>query len=440
MLDRIVPTEEEEAQLRDVVSDLISSAQKEIDRLNADAEPFLTGSVAKNTHLKNPEIDIFIGFSTETSREDLERYGLEIGESVLKGRKMYAEHPYIHGEYRGYEVDLVPCYRLNAAKGRITAVDRTPFHAKYVISKLKKGQENEVRLFKQFAKGVGVYGAEAKIQGLSGYLCELLILKYGTFEELVKEVAEWKDRATLELDTKGRRDFDDPLIFIDPVDPERNVASAVSRDQLSTLIHACKEYLRSPSEKFFFPIQPKPASREELVTEMESRGTHFVCIETGKPDMTDDILYPQLRKMQKAVIELCESEGFVVVDSICDATDGEVALILEFGIWKLPRAKKHIGPPTSNANAQRFLDKWSESKSALSRPFTEGGRWIVFVERTHENVRGLIESKIMDLSLGKDIHSEAEKGLRILEGEAILTDEKLKIMAALLDKRFPWEH
>jgi tRNA nucleotidyltransferase (CCA-adding enzyme) len=67
VLRRIVPTKKEESELREVVSDLLGLAQRKIDMVGADAKPFLTGSVAKNTHLKNAEIDIFIGFSRTSS-------------------------------------------------------------------------------------------------------------------------------------------------------------------------------------------------------------------------------------------------------------------------------------------------------------------------------------------------------------------------------------
>ncbi|MFQ6106419.1 MAG: CCA tRNA nucleotidyltransferase [Thermoplasmata archaeon] len=440
ILKKIVPTEAEEAQLGQVVSDLLQSAQKEIDKLGADATPFLTGSVAKNTHLRGPEIDIFIGFSKETSRDELEKYGLAIGEGILKGRKMYAEHPYIHGTYRGYEVDIVPCYRLKSAAGRMTAVDRTPFHAKYVIGKMKKGQENEVRLLKQFAKGTGIYGAESKTQGLSGYLCELLILKYGTFANLVENVSKWKMGIHLELDRKAKKRFNEPLIFIDPVDPGRNVASAVSEDKLATFIHACKEYLRRPSERFFFPNELRTRTRQELIVEMERRGTHFLSVEIRKPDVTDDILYPQLRKMEKVIAELCESEGFDVLDSMFDEFKGTIVLLLEFERGRLPTARKHIGPPTTNANAMRFLRKWSTSWLALSRPFIEHGRWVVFVKRPHETVRDLLKSRIMELSLGKDIRREAKKGVKIVEGRRIPAGKRMATMTQMLDKRFPWEY
>jgi tRNA nucleotidyltransferase (CCA-adding enzyme) len=438
VLKRIVPTKEEEAELREVVSDLLGSAQREADRLGVDAEPFLTGSVAKNTHLKNAEIDIFLGFSSDTSRKDLEVNGLRIGESILKGRRMYAEHPYTHGVHRGHEVDIVPCYRLESAAGRLTAVDRTPFHAKYVIGKLTKGQDNEVRLFKQFSKGVGIYGAEAKVQGLSGYLCELLVLKYGTFEGLVESVSSWQDRPRVELDVKAKKKFSEPLVVIDPVDPKRNVASAVSATQLARLIHACREYAKSPSERFFFPEKLVTRAKTDLWSEMETRGSHFVCLETGMPDITDDVLYPQLRKMEKVVVELCESEGFLVLDSMYDVVGDKIILLLELEVWRLPLAKKHAGPPITNDNSSKFLEKWTDSPKALSSPFVEGKRWMVFVRREHETVRELLEGKTLTLSLGKDIRREAKKGLKVSEGKGVLTKGRLRTVTAMLDKMFPW--
>jgi tRNA nucleotidyltransferase (CCA-adding enzyme) len=47
----------------------------------------------------------------------------------------------------------------------------------------------EVRLLKKFMKGTGVYGAEIKIGGFSGYLCELLILKYRSFAQTIEAFA-----------------------------------------------------------------------------------------------------------------------------------------------------------------------------------------------------------------------------------------------------------
>ena len=92
----------------------------------------------------------------------------------------YAEHPYVHGIVKGVEVDVVPCYRLKDASRIKSAVDRTPFHHEWLKDRIK-GKENEVRLLKGFLKANGLYGAEYKVRGFSGYLCELLIMFYGSF-------------------------------------------------------------------------------------------------------------------------------------------------------------------------------------------------------------------------------------------------------------------
>jgi tRNA nucleotidyltransferase (CCA-adding enzyme) len=37
-------------------------------------------------------------------------------------------------------------------------------------------------------KGTGVYGAEAKVEGFSGYLTELLVINYGSFPKALEAV------------------------------------------------------------------------------------------------------------------------------------------------------------------------------------------------------------------------------------------------------------
>jgi tRNA nucleotidyltransferase (CCA-adding enzyme) len=62
----------------------------------------------------------------------------------------------------------------------LSATDRTPF-IHYVKKRLGKTLQDDVRLLKKFMQGIKVYGAEIKTGGFSGYLCELLILHYGSF-------------------------------------------------------------------------------------------------------------------------------------------------------------------------------------------------------------------------------------------------------------------
>ena len=92
----------------------------------------------------------------------------------------------------------------------------------------------EVRLLKKFMQGIGVYGAEIKVGGFSGYLCELLIMKYGSFAETVEAFANYNKRVIIDIENyyADRQNelsllFPEPLVIVDPVDKGRNVASAV---------------------------------------------------------------------------------------------------------------------------------------------------------------------------------------------------------------------
>ncbi len=142
--------------------------KEELKNRGIDGDAVLVGSVAKGTFLRNPDIDIFLLLPPALPREKLKEVGISVGKKVLPdGFAKYAEHPYWRGVYKGYNVDIVPCYKISDPSEKISAVDRTPFHTEYVKKHLKDWQRDEVRVLKAFLKGIGASGAEAKTQGIS---------------------------------------------------------------------------------------------------------------------------------------------------------------------------------------------------------------------------------------------------------------------------------
>ena len=147
-----------------------------------DAIVRVEGSIAKDTWLsENPDIDIFMRLPTSIPRRNLGDIGLKIAKKAAGDAKQlerFAEHPYLEIFLSGYRVDIVPCYDAKPGEWQ-SATDRTPYHTDYINTHLSKEKRGEVRLLKRFLQGIGVYGAELKIGGFSGYLCELLIMKFG---------------------------------------------------------------------------------------------------------------------------------------------------------------------------------------------------------------------------------------------------------------------
>jgi tRNA nucleotidyltransferase (CCA-adding enzyme) len=68
----------------------------------------LVGSAARDTWLaQDHDLDIFLGVPPEG---DLIA-ALEVARLVaFDHEEKYAEHPYVHAQVDGFDVDLVPCY------------------------------------------------------------------------------------------------------------------------------------------------------------------------------------------------------------------------------------------------------------------------------------------------------------------------------------------
>ena len=439
VLARIRPSPDEEARIESVVRELLERLRATLKSKGWEAKPFLAGSVAKGTHLTGTEIDVFVAFPPDLPRADLEERGLALGKILEKGTHRYAEHPYTRGWHGGFEVEIVPCYRITDATQRMSAVDRTPLHVDYVLGRVKEGQTDEIRLLKAWAEGIGVYGAEAKILGFSGYLCELLVLKYGTFRGVLEASLSWRPGIVLELDRAPGRTFPEPLTVVDPVDPNRNVASAVSVEQLATFVHAAREYLQSPSERFFFPRPLKPLSVAKLRAAAKRRGGGLLAISIPAPAVTDDVLYPQLRKAHRAFLDLFHRHEFQVFDSRFDLAAKDAIFLFEFAVDSLPRVSRHVGPPVWVKNAKEFLDKWRGSPKTIAGPFVQGERWAVDVARDVTAASAVAKAKWRELSIGKDLEKAARRASQIRPGASALRAGYAEAWTRLFDKRFPWE-
>ncbi|TLZ47062.1 MAG: CCA tRNA nucleotidyltransferase [Methanobacteriota archaeon] len=439
ILRKILPSAEEDRRIQGVIREVLQALETRIATKGFDAKPLLVGSVAKGVHLTGTEIDIFVTFPVGTPREVLEREGLALGDLLQKPLRMYAEHPYTRGWYGGFEVEIVPCYRITDASQRMSAVDRTPLHVDYVLGHLKEGQADEVRLLKAWAEGIGVYGAEAKVLGFSGYLCELLVLKNGSFRGVLENSLSWKPATVIALERPPARTFSEPLIVVDPVDPNRNVASAVGVEQLATFVHAAREYLRSPGERFFFPRPQAPLPMSKLRGLVRRRAAGLLAISLPAPGVTEDVLYPQLRKAHRAFGDLLQRNGFVVFDSRFDVVGKEAVFLFELTADTLPRVARHEGPPVWVKNAKDFLDKWRGSRKTIAGPYIRGERWAVEVARETTTPAALVKAKWRELGLGKDLEKTARRSLRIRSGAAALRSVYAEAWTRLFDRRFPWE-
>lgn len=408
ILNKTIPNPDERAKMKSVTELVKKRVISEVKRCDFKASVELGGSVAKDTWLSGEaDIDVFILFPTMVSKKMLGEIGLYVAKNSMKGfpwRERFADHPYLEINVNEILVNIVPCYRVNRGKW-ISAADRSPFHTNYIRKKLsEKNLHNEVRLFKRFTKGIGVYGAEIKVGGFSGYLCELLVLGYQSFIKTLEEITKWKFGHVVDVENlykeqhnEARRLFNAPLIVIDPVDENRNVAAAVSKEKFGELLAASRLFLNKPSISFFYPSKIIPFSPDHLTSYLAKLGVDLVFIVFRSNREVKDVLWGMLHKTVRALKRLLKQYDFNVLrSSAWSDEDGLNAIIFELETKELAQSKKHIGPQIDAKETIDFLKKHLGAKNTVVRPWVEGNRWTVGIGRRYIDAVSLLKAKLMN--------------------------------------------
>lgn len=367
ILKEIKPTKEENKKISKLTEKIICFINNICEEENINAKAILVGSVAKETFLRGKsDIDIFISFPLDTPLDELKEKGLYLGykcSDAMNGKasEHYASHPYVKSSINGFNVDFVPCYNINDSSQLKSAVDRTILHTNYIKNNLNEDQKDEVLLLKKFMTETKTYGSEFKVGGFAGYLCELLILYYGTFEKTLENAANWKFGTIIDLKNfKTANLFKDPLVTIDPTDKNRNVGSALRLDKMCQFISCSRNYLESKSkEKYFYPLKKDKIHKKDILENFDNRGTKTIAIKFNIPDIPLDTLHPQLNKTVESLSEKLNKEDFHVFKSGYWSDEEEIAiLLLELNIFKQNNIKIHFGPKIfATKPCKDFLDK-----------------------------------------------------------------------------------
>jgi len=427
---KILPTDEEELKGTEVKQELEKRVKNILKEYPGLKYSFL-GSFPRNTWIKgNLEIDLFILFPEETEEDELERIGLEIGRRILDEREeRFASHPYVHGKVMGVEVDVVPCYELESAEKIKSAVDRTPFHHDWVKERIK-GKEDDVRLLKAFLKASSIYGAEYKVRGFSGYLCELLILYYGSFKNLVKRACRW--RRGLVIDIAGEKEYFsdnvEALFVVDPVDSKRNVAANLSIDSMAKFVEKCRDFYLKPDKDFFFKKELEICFN--LKEELKGRGTQILAVIFERPNIVEDNLYTQLERAKSKLFEFLKANDFMPLNAGYFVSEEKCVLLFETQVREISRVKKVIGPPFEE---WVHVNKFKERKRPY-RAFIENGRYYAFDWRKFTTPQQAIKHYIEQnpRSLGKNI-SQVISSYELLENYDILNLKLLGFEEFLVD-------
>ena len=438
VLLKISPSAEERKKMLTLAKDLEKKVARSAAMRGIDAVVRVEGSVAKDTWLREePDVDVFMCLPPTIPRKILGKVSLQIAREATEGARQverFAEHPYLEAFVEGFRVNIVPCYC--APRGEwLSATDRTPFHTDYVKERLNQSLRDEIRLLKRFMQGIRVYGAEIKVGGFSGYLCELLVIHCGSFTKVLEAFAKYNSRMVIDIEKYyASREkelkllFDEPLVVVDPVDKGRNVASAVKPDKIYTLLSAARAFLKTPNKEFFFPTPTKPLPTNELKKTLETRGSDCLFLIFDAIKAVPDVVWGQLYRTQRVLCKMLELYDFKVPRSaVWSDEENLCAFVFELYQRVLPGVRVHVGPPLERENeCESFLQKYTKNDTVVSGPYVENGRWVIEAKRKQRDAAELLREKLEDGGVNVGVASLIAKALKV-DFDLMVNDEIARV-------------
>jgi tRNA nucleotidyltransferase (CCA-adding enzyme) len=387
------PTHSQERRIAKVAQEAKTHVDNYVAQLDDVVDVVFGGSFAKGTWLPgHADIDIFVKIKPSVGIEKFEEMGREIGSEALKsyGPKLrYSDHPYVEVFVKKVRVNVVPCYDVEQGKWQ-SAADRSPFHTRYISSNFDDEKRRQARLLKKFLKSVGIYGAEISTEGFSGYVSEVLVLKYSSFENLLRAAADWQERqiiAVSDYDSDFVRVSNSPVIIIDPVDSRRNLGTAISPESVAKFMLAARKFLEKPSLDFFKEGKYRRGTIKLL--------PNVLVVEFSHEKKSPDIIWGQLKRSLSAIAKQLELAHFEVLRSSC-VTDEKSSAALAFLLESitLPPYTKRKGPEVfRRKDTASFL---SNRKKPLASWVDREMRIAMVIERRATDARKFVKSLLIN--------------------------------------------
>ncbi len=300
---QVLPSREEEALLNSVAAKVIKKVKVASLPFKEVTGVILGGSFAKQTWVPtgspaSADIDVFVKIAKEVDEKRFESIGLKVGREASRGYKhgkKFAQHPYTEATIDGVKVNIVPCYDVKPGEWR-SAADRSPYHVRFVKRNFDGEKRMQVRLLKRFMKAVGVYGAEIENEGFSGYAAEVLVHNCGSFEGVLRFFAGLKPTGETLLSLR------------DPVDENRELAKAVSKETVGRMMLASRGFLERPELAYFTGF--KREARRSLV------GRLYIIRFDHRP-LSEDTLWGELKEEHETTREVHRRAGFRGHQGLC---------------------------------------------------------------------------------------------------------------------------
>ncbi|EGG41715.1 tRNA cytidylyltransferase [Candidatus Nitrosarchaeum limnium SFB1] len=373
------------------------------------------GSYAKDTWLSNEaDVDIFIKFKKTITDEKFVNISKKIGFESMKKYKpyvRYSEHPYVEAKIKKTKINIVPCYDVNLGEWKSSA-DRSQFHTKYMQNALTPKMKNEVRILKTFLKSTKIYGSEIAKQGFSGYVSEVLILNFGSFENVIKSIAKIQPNQII---GNASKTFETPIVIMDPIDNNRNLAAAISNENIGKFVLVCRAFQKNPTLQFFKPKILKPSNKNI---------ENVLVVKFNFKMRSPDIIWGQIKRATTSLATQLELGGFKVLRSKSYSDEqNEACLLFLLESTKIAKNYSKKGPEIFREDDCNSFILKNIKKTELMW-ISEDKKIISLEKRKHDEALKFMNEFLknnLQTGIPKGLQADFMKGFKVFVGNRNLS-------------------
>ena len=326
----------------------------------------LGGSVAQETNLPGQhDADVFVIYDDKIDYEDLKNAIKEYDYLVVHGSRDYFQIK------NNIVYEIIPVLKVSKGKKPLNVADMSPLHVSYFQKKTNSLLKSDIRVAKALFKANNLYGAESYVKGFSGHVINILIIYYGSFENLLKNAIKWKEKTVIDIEKQlkdplmemDKSKLESPLIVVDPVYKYRNAAAALSKENFMKFKKLASSFLKNPSEEFFI---------KKSLTEEKGIFLKFTPL-----DGSDDVSGAKILKIKEYLENKLNDYGFKT--KVVWSFD-ERLILLKPKIKELPKKFVKQGPPLN------FQEHVSHFKQKYGKTFVEDNLIKAEVERKYLSI------------------------------------------------------
>ena len=437
---------EQHEKQRELLSIVIEKIQMDLNSLGYIGRVETQGSFVRKTYLSEDETFDLLLILSRSEKAKVHQILDALVQRLKKDRvrknpisveKHTGKMPYLRMIVDDELINMFVGFEVSPGEDTISIFDLIPMHTQYILTHMEEEKRKEVLLFKKFVKAIGVYRSEIGAVGFNGYLCELLILFYGSFRKAIEAIRNWKPRTIIDLKKKQEKieDVDYltsellvgyyPLYVLDPLNPKDNVAASVSVDQYNSIIAAANIYYFNPLISFFEDQLCEAPTFNDLVRKIVNSGREIIVLAIRRDFKESEVCWQKALSIRSSFETEIRNNNYLLERIKPFVSDEYFGVFISLMAANPQISLRREGPEVTSKESLKFLRRYSKHADVVAGPYIDDEKWVIHFTKKgqiiYEFLQNLVKKNTFVLNVDSFLKIEIKEKMSVL-----VLDDKMR--------------